>query len=121
MSLGNDLKKKAEEELDLSYTDELIFWLAWRRVVVKMGPWLQRFWTDPAFFVGMVRAFVGIFANAVLAGEISFENPTVEGWAWKLAHLWPIILARPAGQTNQSEGDIKAISIDPSVSPTIGR
>jgi hypothetical protein len=100
-----------EAALGLSLFQKLRLWVA----LPVMKDILTRFWTDPAYFTGIIRAGIGVLASAVLGGKITFANPTLESWVWNLAMLWPIILAKPAGQMNRSPGETKALARDPEI------
>lgn len=117
MGLTDDIRKKAEDEFDLSYKDELELWLAWgvvkRKVVPVVKTWLLRFWNDPAYFTGSVRFLIVGLSGAILSGQVVLPWPKV---TWFLAVFLPAIaVGIPAGQTNRSEGQIKAIAEDPTI------
>lgn len=117
---GTDVRKAAEEAFDLGYVDEGKLWLGWTVVQKKGLPvvktWIAQFWNDPAYFRSATRAGIGVVAGLILSGKITLPDP-FEGWAWSLASLWPVILALPAGQTNHTPAQVKAIAIDPTIAP----
>lgn len=112
-----------EKTFDLSWKDELELWLAWgvlQRKAGKMYEILKQFWTDPAYATSAIRTIVGVVCNLIISGQIVLPGAAGK-WAWTLAQLWPLILMKPAGQTNQTDKEIKAISHDSAVPPpTIG-
>lgn len=82
-----------------------------------MGEILKRLWGDPAYFTGVCRFLAVEVVGLVLSGKVSVPQP-YEGWIWAIApHIAALSVLIPAGQTNKSAGEIKAIAQDPAVAP----
>jgi hypothetical protein len=120
--VDDELRKKAEEEFDLSYKDEIELWLAWgvvkRKVVPKVKVWLARFWNDPAYFTAMCRAGVVAFSAAITNGIIVFPVGSKIAW-YASVFTTAAALLFPAGQTNRTPEEIKGIAQDPSVTSVV--
>lgn len=125
--MSDDLRSWAERTFGLSYLDEFWLYKAWgvlRGKAPIMKEILTKLWTDPAYFRGAMRAAIGVLAGLVLSGKIVLPDP-LEKWVWSIASLWPAILALPAGQSNPTPEQVKAISVDPTIrasdtTPTAG-
>jgi hypothetical protein len=100
-----------KDAFGLSYIQLARLWIGW-------GPMKDisiQLWTNPAYFTGVCRFVIVSVMGAVLTGKIILPDP-IEGWVYMLA---PFIAALgvgiPAGQTNQTPGEIKQIAHDPEV------
>lgn len=75
---------------------------------------LSRFWNDPAYFIAAVRAGTLTFSQLVTSGVIS--APGVWGSVlWWIAQAAPMVLIVPAGQTNPTSEQVKAVANDATI------
>jgi hypothetical protein len=118
--VGDELRKKAEEEFNLSYADELKLWLAWRvlrrKVVPVVKEFLLRFWNDPAYFAAMLRAGIVTIAQLIVQGVIVVPGIPKASWFASVV-LSGLAVGIPAGQTNRTAEEIKTIATDPTINP----
>jgi hypothetical protein len=114
------IREWVERTFDLSWKDEWELWLALglvKRKAGKMGEFFWRFWTDQAYFIGVCRFTTVALTGAFLTGKIMLPQP-YEGWLWTIApYLAAVAAGVPAGQTNRTDAETKAVSHDPNVPP----
>lgn len=117
---GADAREAAEKAFQLSYLDEGKLLLA-ARVIQKKGlpqmkTWIAQFWNDPAYFTGAVRAGIVTLCNLIVSGMIVIPGVPKGAWIASVV-LSGLAVGIPAGRTNPTPEQIKAIAVDPTIAP----